>query len=153
MLIWLKQLRVLDGTEVRDADRESAQDAYLNQVMAFNQKVEEVQREHEREMAAVQSRRKRIVAHADVLQQEMLAAFEGLESLIQSGRAQITSEHSRQLKVSVKFWGIEIARAKPTIYLTVVTSVEAFFSIKPGDDRIKRLLSRESIIQSLFIRI
>ena len=67
--------------------------------MAFNQKVEEVQREHEREMAAVQSRRKRIVAHADVLQQEMLAAFEGLESLIQSGRAQITSEHSRQLKV------------------------------------------------------
>ena len=57
--------------------------------MAFNQKVEEVQREHEREMAAVQSRRKRIVAHADVLQQEMLAAFEGLESLIQSGRAQV----------------------------------------------------------------
>ena len=32
VLIWLKQLRVLDGTEVRDADRESAQDAYLNQV-------------------------------------------------------------------------------------------------------------------------
>ena len=32
VLIWLKQLRVLDGTEVRDADREAAQDAYLNQV-------------------------------------------------------------------------------------------------------------------------
>ena len=99
VLIWLKQLRVLDGVEVTSDDRESAQDAYLQKVFQFNQRVEELQREHEREMHSIEQRRKRIVAHSDVLSSEMMAAFDGLEDLISSGREQIAAEHKRQLRV------------------------------------------------------
>jgi hypothetical protein len=99
VLIWLKQLRVLDGVEVTSDDRDSAQDAYLQKVFQFNQRVEELQREHEREMHGIEQRRKRIVAHSDVLTSEMMAAFDGLESLVSSGREQIAAEHRRQMRV------------------------------------------------------
>lgn len=101
VVLWLKKLHTLDGCEVTEEDRERAQDVYLGEVFEFNQKVEELQREYEREMHSIEQQRERIVSHSSVLQQDMLRAFEGLEGLIQNGREQIALEHKRQVQVRV----------------------------------------------------
>ena len=61
--------KVLDGLEVRQEDRATARDAYLEEVLAFNARVDELDRAHEREMNAIAQRRRRVESHAEVLTQ------------------------------------------------------------------------------------
>ncbi|KDO34407.1 hypothetical protein SPRG_01543 [Saprolegnia parasitica CBS 223.65] len=68
----------------------------LPQVLAFNDRIDAIQQDHERALSAIDSRRHRNQSHADVLQHELLAAFKNLEESVQKGRAAIAAEETRQ---------------------------------------------------------
>ena len=58
-LCYLKQVTHLDGLEVTMTDREKAEEAYVEEILAFNNKIEEVTREGGREAKAIEARRAR----------------------------------------------------------------------------------------------
>ncbi|EQC29384.1 hypothetical protein SDRG_12847 [Saprolegnia diclina VS20] len=92
----LPQVRVLDGLEVAAKDQHAAEDAYFKRVLAFNDRIDAIQQDHERALSTIDSRRHRNQSHADVLQHELLAAFTTLEKSVQKGRAAIAAEETRQ---------------------------------------------------------
>lgn len=47
-------------------DRQGAKDAYFAHIAAFNGKIEELARQHERDAEQVAQRRRRVNAHAEV---------------------------------------------------------------------------------------
>lgn len=99
------QVRCMDGVQVSGAERDAAEEAYMEQVLQFNEKIEQVrrprtqpagpttgrpvrqytscvadgcvqvEREHEREIAEIESRRRKNMSHAKLLRSKMLASF------------------------------------------------------------------------------
>lgn len=95
----------MDGVQVSGAERDAAEEAYMEQVLQFNEKIEQVrrprtqpagpttgrpvrqytscvadgcvqvEREHEREIAEIESRRRKNTSHAKLLRSKMLASF------------------------------------------------------------------------------
>ena len=98
-LCYLKQVTHLDGLEVTNSDRASAEDAYMESIMKFNQRVEEVTREGGREALAIEARRARTKSHGDALKLEMVSAFDLLERLVREGLQGVSNEYERQIKV------------------------------------------------------
>jgi len=98
-LCYLKQVTHLDGLEVTGADRAAAEDAYMESVMKFNNRVEEVTREGGREALAIEARRARTKSHGDALKLEMVSAFDLLERLVKEGLLGVSNEHERQVRV------------------------------------------------------
>ncbi|OQR89870.1 hypothetical protein ACHHYP_05985 [Achlya hypogyna] len=92
----LPQVRVLDGLEVLPQDQHVAEDAYFKRVLAFNDRIDRIQQDHERAMTAIDSRRTRNQSHADLLQSELVTALQALETSIHRGREAVAAEQSRQ---------------------------------------------------------
>ncbi|OQR89434.1 hypothetical protein THRCLA_09742, partial [Thraustotheca clavata] len=99
----LPQIRVLDGLEISPNDQNHAQDTYLQRVLAFNDRIDQIQQDHERAMAAIDTRRNHNASHADMLQQELVSAFKSLEDVIRRGRENISKEHTRQELLREKY--------------------------------------------------
>jgi Leucine-rich repeat (LRR) protein len=76
VLCYLKQIRRLDGIEIDAHDRSQAEDAYMAQVLRFNDRIAAIQRENQRELLAIETRQRRSASHADVMKQELLDAFQ-----------------------------------------------------------------------------
>jgi hypothetical protein len=72
---------------------------YVERVLAFNDRVDQVRRDNERELLAIEARKQRNMANADGLRIELQRAFRELESTVKEGRSRIESEQSRQLRV------------------------------------------------------
>ena len=98
-LCYLKQVTHLDGLEVTRVDREKAEEAYVEEILAFNNRIEEVTREGGREAKAIEARRARTKSHGDALKNEMVGAFDMLENLVKDGLSNLHAEHSRQILV------------------------------------------------------
>ena len=96
---YLKQVSRLDGIDITTQDRSAAEEAYVEQVLRFNEKIEHIEREHEMELSSIEERRKRNISHADSLKHEMQSSFQELEALVQEGRNSICQEHARQRHV------------------------------------------------------
>jgi hypothetical protein len=99
VLCTLKQVLTLDAVGVTANARAVAEDVYMQRVLNFNDRVEQVRRGNERELLAIEARRQRNVANSDSLRKDLQNAFAELENTIQDGRARISAEHSRQLRV------------------------------------------------------
>ena len=95
VLCALRHVTKLDGAEVTRQDRAAARDAHLEHVLEFNERVDALAREHRRDAAAIEARRKRSTAHARALDAEMRGAFAQLEALVDDGRRGIVEEHAR----------------------------------------------------------
>ncbi|ETV86844.1 hypothetical protein H257_01899 [Aphanomyces astaci] len=91
----LKQVRILDGLEIQSTDQRFAEDEYMQRVLAFNDKIDNVQRSHDQEMLRIDSRRNRSNTHADLLQEELLGSFRALEDVVTKGRKAMADEHAR----------------------------------------------------------
>ena len=74
--------RARNLAEVSDADRAAAHDAYLHKVLRFNERIQDLVRDHERERAAIEARRLRSISHSQALEHEMLSAFGQVRSLL-----------------------------------------------------------------------
>jgi hypothetical protein len=98
-LCYLKQVTHLDGLEVTGTDRSRAEEAYVEEILAFNAKIEEVTRDGEREANAIEARRARTKSHGDALRDEMVSAFDMLEKLVKEGLGNLHAEHTRQVRV------------------------------------------------------
>ena len=99
VLCTLKQVHMLDGVPVSSNARSLAEDAYMQRVLNFNDRVEQVRRGNERELLAIEARRQRNLANSDSLRKDLQNAFAELENTIQDGRARISAEHKRQTRV------------------------------------------------------
>jgi len=99
VLCTLKQVQLLDGVPVTSNARSLAEDAYMQRVLNFNDRVEQVRRGNERELLAIEARRQRNLANSDSLRKDLQNAFAELENTIQDGRARIGAEHKRQTRV------------------------------------------------------
>ena len=75
--------------------RSLAEDAYMQRVLNFNDRVEQVRRGNERELLAIEARRQRNLANSDSLRKDLQNAFAELENTIQDGRARIGAEHKQ----------------------------------------------------------
>lgn len=98
----IKQLRLLDGVEISTNDKRAAEDAYVTQVLRFNDRMDDILRAHEQEVLAIDSRRNRNCNQADTMRTEVLQAFKELEHVVTSGRDRIQTEHGRQLEARQK---------------------------------------------------
>jgi hypothetical protein len=98
-LCYLKQVTHLDGLEVTSGDRAAAEDAYMESILKFNNKIEEVTREGRREAQAIEARRARTKSHGHALKEEMIQAFDMLEKLVKEGLSNLHTEHNRQIRV------------------------------------------------------
>ena len=99
VLCALKQVRVLDGAEIAGRDRSAAEDKYMQKVLEFNDRIDALRRENERELLAIEARRRRNASNSESLRQELLTAFAELESVVTAGRAKVREEHARQRHV------------------------------------------------------
>ena len=95
----LKQVTHLDGLEVTSGDRAAAEDAYMESILKFNNKMEELTREGRREAQAIEARHARTKSHGDALREEMIQAFDMLEKLVKEGLKNLHNEHDRQVRV------------------------------------------------------
>ena len=95
----LPQLQRLDGAELSAADRGSARGALADRVVAFNEKVEGVQRDFEREFSAVEARRSRGGDDAEALKAEMVRSFARLQRSVVEGTGAVAAAHERQARV------------------------------------------------------
>jgi hypothetical protein len=68
-------------------------------VLAFNDRVDQVRRDNERELLAIEARKQRNIANADGLREELQRAFRELEGTVRDGRQRIEAEQRRQLRV------------------------------------------------------
>ncbi|GMH59695.1 hypothetical protein TrRE_jg3158, partial [Triparma retinervis] len=98
-LCYLKQVTHLDGLEVTTGDRAAAEDAYMESILKFNVKIEEITREGSREAMSIEARRARTKSHGDSLRGEMVSAFNMLEKLVKEGLGNLHAEHNRQIRV------------------------------------------------------
>jgi len=98
-ICYLPQVQRLDGVEVTPNDRDAARGEFTRQVLDFNNRVEAVQKEFEREFSVIDERRHRSVNHADAFREEMFQTFAQLQQLVLEGRAAVASEHERQARV------------------------------------------------------
>jgi len=89
----------LDGLEATSSDRAAAEDAYMESILKFNSKIEEITREGGRDAMAIEARRVRTKSHGDSLRGEMVSAFNMLEKLVKEGLSNLHSEHNRQIRV------------------------------------------------------
>ena len=105
-LCYLKQVKRLDGLEVTTNDRAAAEDAYMESILKFNNKVEEITREGGKEALAIEARRARTKSHGEQLKSEMVSAFNMLEKLVKEGLGNLHSEHSRQVRLVAERGGV-----------------------------------------------
>ena len=68
-------------------------------MLAFNDRVDQVRRDNERELLAIEARKQRNIANADGLREELQRAFRELEGTVRDGRQRIEAEQRRQLRV------------------------------------------------------
>lgn len=99
VLCTLKHVQRLDGEPISAKSRSVAEETYMQRVLAFNDRVDQVRRENERELLAIEARRQRNLANADGLRVELQGAFRELETTIHEGRSRILAEHQRQTRV------------------------------------------------------
>ncbi|ETW05068.1 hypothetical protein, variant [Aphanomyces invadans] len=99
----LKQVRILDGLEIQSKDQRFAEDEYMKHVLAFNDKIDFIQRNHDQELLRIDSRRNRNNTHADLLQEELMHAFRALEDVVTTGRKNMVDEHTRHQVVRAKY--------------------------------------------------
>lgn len=99
VLCTLKQVMKLDGDAVTASARSVAEDEYMQRVLNFNDRIEQVRQGNERELLAIEARRQRNVANSDSLRKDLQNAFAELDGTVQDGRARIAAEHSRQVRV------------------------------------------------------
>ena len=71
----------------------------MRKVLEFNDRVDEVRRQNERELLAIEARRQRNLANAEDLRRELQVAFGELESVVEKGRHRIALEHQRQTRL------------------------------------------------------
>jgi Leucine-rich repeat len=98
-LCCVKRLRRLDGTEVVGNEREVAQGNYLRQVLEFNDKLDALQKEQEREVAAVEARRRSSASITAQLKADIANSLLQVESIVAAGRTAIAQEHARKQAV------------------------------------------------------
>jgi Leucine-rich repeat len=98
-LCCVKRLRRLDGTEVVGNEREVAQGNYLRQVLEFNDKLDALQKEQEREVAAVEARRRSSASITAQLKADIASSLLQVESIVAAGRTAIAQEHARKQAV------------------------------------------------------
>lgn len=96
MICTLKQIRILDDVVVHEADREAAEDEFLNRQLEFNDRVERLRYEHEAEVKKLQEERKNTMGETEQLRGSLLKSFEKLEEVVTRGRARIKNEQRRQ---------------------------------------------------------
>ena len=101
VLCTLKTVRFLDNETVTARARSSAEELYVERVLAFNDRVDQIRRDNERELLAIEARKQRKMANADGLREELQRAFRELETTIKEGRARIETEQGRNY-VSVR---------------------------------------------------
>ena len=89
---------MLDGVPVTSNARSLAEDAYMQRVLNFNDRVEQVRRGNERELLAIEAQQRNL-ANSDSLRKDLQNAFAELENTMQDGRARIGAEHKRQTRV------------------------------------------------------
>ena len=94
-----RSMRVLDGAEIVGRDRSAAEDKYMQKVLEFNDRIDALRRDNERELLAIEARRRRNASNSESLRQELLTAFGELESVVTQGRAKVDEEHRRQRHV------------------------------------------------------
>ncbi len=123
-LCYLNQVTHLDGLEVSAGDRKRAEDAYVESVVRFNNKIEETTREGGREALAIESRRSRTKGHGETLREEMVRAFNMLEKLVGGGLESLRDEHVRQVRVRRDNRGA-LERSLRTITESYAKEVEA----------------------------
>ena len=99
VLCVLKRLRVLDDVDVLESEREASDELYMNKVLDFNKRVEAVRQEHDRELLAIEARRRRNLSNSDSLHAELRTAFAELDGVIADGSARIKKEHEKQMAV------------------------------------------------------
>ena len=71
----------------------------MQKVLEFNDRIDALRRENERELLAIEARRRRNASNSESLRQELLTAFSELESVVTAGRAKVSEEHRRQRHV------------------------------------------------------
>ena len=67
ILCTLKSVRSLDGITITSRARSNAEELYVERVLAFNDRVDQVRRDNERELLAIEARKQRNMANADGL--------------------------------------------------------------------------------------
>jgi outer membrane lipopolysaccharide assembly protein LptE/RlpB len=98
-LCCVKRLRRLDGTEVVGNEREVAQGNYLRQVLDFNDKLDALQKEQEREVAAIEARRRSSASITAQLKADIASSLLQVERIVAAGRTAIAQEHARKQAV------------------------------------------------------
>lgn len=92
----LKQIRRLDGVEVKGPERTAAEGDYMRQALAFQSKVDAMREDAEREVAAIEERRKGNDSVTQTLKSEVVTALKEVETLVMQGRAAIAKEHEKR---------------------------------------------------------
>jgi Leucine-rich repeat len=98
-LCCVKRLRRLDGTEVVGNEREVAQGNYMRQVLEFSDKLDALQKEQEREVAAVEARRRSSAGITAQLKADIASSLLQVENIVAAGRTAIAQEHARKQAV------------------------------------------------------
>lgn len=75
VIVTVRAWALLPWRQVGAEDRQGAKDAYFAHVAAFNGKIEELARQHERDAEQVAQRRRRVNAHAEVRLPWLSAVF------------------------------------------------------------------------------
>lgn len=71
----------------------------MRKVLEFNDRVDDLRRQNERELLTIEARRQRNIANAEDLRHELQAAFAELETVVEKGRHRINLEHQRQTRI------------------------------------------------------
>ncbi|CAM9430862.1 unnamed protein product [Ectocarpus fasciculatus] len=95
----LSQVRRLDGLEVMEADRADVEHKYEQEALAYQEKLEDIERRKLAEIQQAEMARDGGVERGSEAKAEMMRALKGLEDLVKEGRAAISREHSRQEKI------------------------------------------------------
>ncbi|CAM9831568.1 unnamed protein product, partial [Laminaria digitata] len=95
----LRQVRRLDGLEVMEADRADAEQKYEEEALAYQERLEEIERRRVGEIRQAEMVRDGSAERGSEVKAEMMKALKGLEGLVQGGRACIAQERSRQEKI------------------------------------------------------
>uniref|UniRef100_K3X653 Uncharacterized protein n=1 Tax=Globisporangium ultimum (strain ATCC 200006 / CBS 805.95 / DAOM BR144) TaxID=431595 RepID=K3X653_GLOUD len=95
----LKSLRQLDGITIAKSERTGAEDQFLAQTLAFNDKIAELTLVYETELRTINGRKERGLSNAQMLQRELVEALNEIEDCVKDGQQQIDVERQRQQRL------------------------------------------------------
>jgi hypothetical protein len=99
VLCHLKSLKSLDGVSINCLHRSQAEEHYMSKVLEFNERIDSICRDNERELVALEARRKRNSAVAKEMEDDLLSTFEELEKVVIAGRRKVEDEERRQVRM------------------------------------------------------